>query len=303
MLPSLFISLALQLSVYLLFRRLGRSLKRSRVWTVSAVMLMTVPMVGTLYEVVTSGKPSVPLSEVVPFLASFLAVVASLGLVPIALLVDRSRDGQADEVTRINASLQSEIAQRRKAEEQLRTLSLTDELTGLYNRRGLLAMGEHQLKIARRTRRRLLVIYADLDNMKRINDRFGHMEGDAALIEAADVLREVFRESDIIARIGGDEFVILAVDSDGAPAEALINRIHQRCILANLRRAHPYVLAMSAGSTEFDPGEPTSLEELISRADRVMYAQKQSRQKRPIKKEVRKQAELELAYGSQKAAS
>ena len=108
-------------------------------------------------------------------------------------------------------------------------------------------MGGQQLKIARRAGRRLLLIYADLDNMKRINDKFGHMEGDAALIEAADVLREVFRESDIIARVGGDEFVILAVDTNGAPSEALINRIHQRCILANLKRAHPYVLAMSAG--------------------------------------------------------
>ena len=303
MLSGMLVSLALQLSVYLLFRRLGKSMKRPRVWTATAVMLMTVPMVGTIYEVLHSGKPPVPLSEVVPFLASFLGVAASLGLVPVAFLVDRFRDGQSDEVCRINASLQSEVAQRRRAEEQLRTLSLTDELTGLLNRRGLLTMGEHQLKVARRTRRRLLVIYADLDNMKRINDKFGHMEGDAALIEAADVLREVFRESDIIGRIGGDEFVILAVDSDGVPPEALINRVHQRCILANLRRAHPYVLAMSAGSTEFDPDEPVSLEELISGADRIMYTQKQSRQKRPIKEEVRKQAELDFAYGSQKAAS
>ena len=142
-------------------------------------------------------------------------------------------------------------------------------------------MGEQQLKIARRARRRLLLIYADLDNMKRINDKFGHMEGDAALIEAADVLREVFRESDIIARIGGDEFVILAVDSDGAPAEALINRIHQRCILTNLKRGRPYVLAMSAGSAEFDADQPTTLEELVAQADRAMYSEKQERQKRP----------------------
>ncbi|MEO0249590.1 MAG: GGDEF domain-containing protein [candidate division WOR-3 bacterium] len=278
-------------------------MKRPRAWTVTAVMLMTVPMLGTLYEVLNSGKAPVPVSELLPFLSSFLAATVSLGLVPVAFLVGRSHDAQESEVNRVNASLQSEIAQRKRAEEQLRTLSLTDELTGLLNRRGLFTMGEHQLKLARRTRRRLLVIYADLDNMKRINDKFGHMEGDAALIEAADVLREVFRESDIIGRIGGDEFVILAVNSDGVSPEVLINRINQRCILANLRKAHPYVLAMSAGSAEFDPGEPLSLEELISTADRIMYTQKQSRQKRPIKKEVRNQAELDFAYGSQKAAS
>jgi diguanylate cyclase (GGDEF)-like protein len=165
-------------------------------------------------------------------------------------------------------------------------------------------MGAHQLKLARRTRRRLLLIYADLDNMKRINDKFGHMEGDAALIEAADILRQVFRESDIIARIGGDEFVVLAVDSDGVTSETLINRIHQRCILANLKRAHPYVLAMSAGSAEFDPDQPTTLEELAAEADRAMYAVKQARQKRPRKGTVsEQQAELDLAYRSGKIAS
>jgi diguanylate cyclase (GGDEF)-like protein len=206
-------------------------------------------------------------------------------------------------VQEINAALQEEIVQRKKAEEQLRALSFTDELTGLFNRRGLLTMGEHQLKLARRTRRRLLLMYADLDNMKRINDQFGHIEGDAALIEAADILRQVFRESDIIARIGGDEFVILAVDSDGAQSETLINRIHQRCILANLKKARPYVLAMSAGSAEFDPDQPTTLEELVAQADRAMYAAKQERQKRPpVRKAARQQAELDLAYGSDKLA-
>ena len=166
-----------------------------------------------------------------------------------------------------------------------------------------MTMGEQQLKLARRTRRRLLLMYADLDNMKRINDRFGHMEGDAALIEAAAILREVFRESDIIARIGGDEFVILAVDSDGASPEVLINRIHQRCILANLKKARPYVLAMSAGSAEFDPDQPTTLEGLVAQADREMYTEKQKRQKRTPAKGAVKQAELDLAYVTGKIAS
>jgi diguanylate cyclase (GGDEF)-like protein len=304
MIPALFISATLQLSVFLLFRKLTRSMKRPRLWTTVALLLMAIPFSALIYQLMESHRAHIPLSDLLSLMGSFLATLASLGLVPVTYLVIRSREGQSGRVQEINASLQAEIAQRKKAEEQLRALSFTDELTGLFNRRGLLTMGEHQLKLARRTRRPLLLMYADLDNMKRINDKFGHMEGDAALIEAADILREVFRESDIIARIGGDEFVILAVDSDGAAAEALINRIHQRCILANLKKARPYVLAMSAGSAEFDPSQPATLEELGAQADRAMYTEKQKRQKRPpAKGAVKQQAELNLAYRSDKIAS
>jgi len=303
MIQVLLTSLALQLSVFLLFRRLGQRVKRPRLWTVTALGLMAVPFSGTVYQLVGPHAAYLPLPDLVSLVGTLVATLASLGLVPIAYLLLQSREGQGGEVSKINASLQAEIAQRKRAEEQLRALSFTDDLTGLFNRRGVLAMGEHQLKIARRTKRRLLLIYADLDNMKKINDKFGHIEGDAALVEAAGVLREVFRESDIVGRIGGDEFVVLAVDSDGVPPEALINRLHQRCILANLKRSHPYVLAMSSGSAEFNPDNPVTLEELIRQADRAMYAEKQTRQKRPLKKDVRQQAELGLAYGSSKIAS
>jgi diguanylate cyclase (GGDEF)-like protein len=303
MIQVLLTSLALQLSVFLLFRRLGQRMKRPVLWTVTALGLMAVPFSGTVYQLIGPHRAYLPLPDLVSLVGTLVATLGSLGLVPIAYLLIQSREGQGGEVSRINASLQAEIAQRKRAEEQLRALSFTDDLTGLFNRRGVLAMGEHQLKIARRTKRRLLLIYADLDNMKKINDKFGHVEGDAALAEAAGVLRDVFRESDIVGRIGGDEFVILAVDSDGVPPEALINRLHQRCILANLKRAHPYVLAMSSGSAEFNPDNPVTLEELIRQADRAMYAEKQARQKRPLKKEARQQAELGLAYGSNKISS
>jgi diguanylate cyclase (GGDEF)-like protein len=264
---------------------------------------MAIPSSGAIYQLLEPHKAYIPLPDLLLLMGSFFATLVSLGLIPVTYIIVRSREGQSGRVQEINASLQAEIVQRKKAEDQLRALSFTDELTGLFNRRGLLTMGEQQLKLARRTRRPLLLMYADLDNMKRINDKFGHIEGDAALIEAADILREVFRESDIIARIGGDEFVILAVDSDGAQSETLINRIHQRCILANLRKARPYVLAMSAGSAEFDPDQPNTLEGLVAQADQAMYAAKQGRQKRPpAKKAVRQQAELDLAYGSDKLA-
>ena len=115
----------------------------------------------------------------------------------------------------------------RQREEQLRMLSLSDELTGLYNRRGLFALGEHTMRIARRRGRRLGVIYVDVDGLKTINDRFGHAQGDEALRMVADVIRASIRESDVVGRIGGDEFVILAEDDTGV-TEDLVARLRRR---------------------------------------------------------------------------
>ena len=115
----------------------------------------------------------------------------------------------------------------RQREEQLRMLSLSDDLTGLYNRRGLFALGEHTMRIARRRARKLGVIYVDVDSLKTINDRFGHAQGDEALRLVADAIRASIRESDVVGRIGGDEFVILAEDDTGV-TEDLVARLRRR---------------------------------------------------------------------------
>src|SRR5437588_1422229 len=103
-----------------------------------------------------------------------------------------------------------DITERKRAEAALQSLSLVDELTGLYNRRGFLAVTEQHLAAIRRNKKMPVILYADLDGLKVINDSLGHHEGDRALVKAAEIFRETFRSSDIIARIGGDEFVVLA---------------------------------------------------------------------------------------------
>jgi len=114
-------------------------------------------------------------------------------LVSVALLLFLSRSSfKADRTMR---DLQ-------RAKEELRALSLTDELTGLYNRRGLYVLGDHQLKLAVRRKKGIYMLYADLDNLKEINDSYGHQEGDKALSVIASILRSAYRESDVIARIG-----------------------------------------------------------------------------------------------------
>jgi len=169
------------------------------------------------------------------------------------------------------------LADRQRVLEELRTLSLSDELTGLYNRRGFFILAEQQIKIARRSGRRLLLVSADLDGLKGINDGFGHHEGDRALADAAQILRETFRESDIIGRIGGDEFVVLITDRPDVGPEVLARRLRDNVARHNSRLNRPYPFSISAGIVAVDPEHPLSLTELLVRADQAMYADKRSR--------------------------
>jgi diguanylate cyclase (GGDEF)-like protein/PAS domain S-box-containing protein len=164
----------------------------------------------------------------------------------------------------------------RQREEQLRMLSLTDELTGLYNRRGLFALGEHTLRIARRRARGLGVIYVDVDGLKAVNDRFGHAQGDEALRTVADVIRASTRESDVAGRVGGDEFVILVEDEPAVTAD-LLHRLRRRVERANSKGGRPLQLSLSLGAVDWEPGDRATLQELIERADQRMYDDKRDR--------------------------
>jgi diguanylate cyclase (GGDEF)-like protein len=170
------------------------------------------------------------------------------------------------------------IAERKKMEDEIRTLATIDSLTGLYNRRGFLPLAEQQLKISERTKKWLILIFLDLDDMKKINDTWGHLEGDKALTEAAMVLNKVFRESDIIARIGGDEFAVLAQETSKAYPNILINRLHQHLDNFNVEKDRRYDLSMSFGLVEYDPENPCSLDDLMSQADVRMYDQKRKKE-------------------------
>ncbi len=171
----------------------------------------------------------------------------------------------------------SDITERREAEEALKTLSLKDDLTDLYNRRGFFTLAEQGLKTALRMGTEILLIYGDLDNMKGINDTFGHKEGDQALVAISQILKKTFRESDIIARIGGDEFVILAMNSLETSAEKLINRFELALNDHPLLQRRPYKISLSLGIAWFDPQNPCTLDVLLAQADKLMYENKQKK--------------------------
>lgn len=168
---------------------------------------------------------------------------------------------------------------RQRMMAELRGLSLVDELTGLNNRRGFVALAQQQWKIAKRSGRGMVLLFADMDGLKEINDTLGHHEGDRALIAVAESFRSMFREADIVARLGGDEFAVLAVDAREEHAELLVARLQASLDLRNAEGSAPYILSMSVGVVAYDPQQPCSLEELVARADAAMYEQKKAKRR------------------------
>jgi diguanylate cyclase (GGDEF)-like protein len=160
---------------------------------------------------------------------------------------------------------------------EMEQLALTDELTGLRNRRGFLVLADQALRMARRTRARCALVYVDLDGLKRVNDTRGHAAGDALIADAAKVLDQVFRESDVVARVGGDEFAVFAVLDEHDGAEALNARLAAAIDRFNAQAVRTMRASMSIGIEGLRSNSDTPLDVLLSRADRAMYERKRTR--------------------------
>jgi diguanylate cyclase (GGDEF)-like protein/PAS domain S-box-containing protein len=168
----------------------------------------------------------------------------------------------------------ADLTERQKQQEELRSLSLIDELTGLLNRRGFLTVAQQTLNLAQRLEGPLLLIFADLDGMKSINDNFGHCEGDRALVDTAEILRKTYRDSDILARLGGDEFTVLAMGNSVKDADVLARRLQSKVDAHNNGGHRPYRLSISMGIVPYNVAKRQSIVELLARADEAMYANK-----------------------------
>jgi diguanylate cyclase (GGDEF)-like protein len=177
-------------------------------------------------------------------------------------------------------------ARRKQAETQLQELTLTDDLTGLRNRRGFFFLTEQEFKLARnkRTGIHLWLIYADLDGLKKINDRLGHDVGSQAIVQTAEVLKGTFRESDIIARLGGDEFVVLAVGNVADSGTVMQARLQDNLRGYNVREKLPYRLSLSIGIVRVDTERAASIEEVLKQADQAMYEDKRSKKEKQSSK-------------------
>jgi two-component system cell cycle response regulator len=167
------------------------------------------------------------------------------------------------------------ISRWKRKHEKLMTEALTDELTGLFNRRGFLTLAEQQRKVANRSKKGMSLLYVDLDGMKAINDKHGHDVGDQALIDTATILKDSFRESDIIARMGGDEFaVLIAKPCEERVEHILVNHIERTLKKYNRKSNQDYDLLLSMGVAHYDPENQCSIDDLIKQADELMYEEK-----------------------------
>jgi len=160
-------------------------------------------------------------------------------------------------------------------------LATLDELTNISNRRGFMMLAEHNLRLCARQNIPASLVFMDLDKFKQINDTFGHTEGDRVLAVVADQLKNTFRHSDIYARMGGDEFVILLPDTPKKTTEMIVEKF-RRSLAEHNREAHSgYDIVFSYGIVEFSPEKHGSIDALLKDGDLLMYERKQS--KRPKK--------------------
>ena len=197
-----------------------------------------------------------------------------------ALAVEASRADLEDrvqrrtvELARSNEQLEQEVTERRAVQKELHRLTVTDDLTGLLNRRGFFMLGGQQLRSTQRVGRPLNVVMFDLNHLKRINDSGGHVAGDAALKELAEALTSCFRTSDVVARISGDEFAVTQIGTgDGTPDVSIARLRRQLATLEPVAGGLP--ISVAAGWSTSDELDPPTLEALLDMADRRMYADK-----------------------------
>lgn len=175
-----------------------------------------------------------------------------------------------------------DVTEKKQMEDKLKTLSVTDELTGLYNRRGFFTLSEQQFKVSKRLGKNMILFFTDMDGLKWVNDNIGHKEGDKVLVVFARILKNTFRESDIIGRLGGDEFAVLALSTGFTNPELLIKRLNSAVDSYNAREKLPYRICFSIGFVEYDPMSHNSLEELVSIADDLMYSEKKRKKERGL---------------------
>ena len=179
-----------------------------------------------------------------------------------------------EEQNKAKRNLESSLNQFIKDNSVLDAMAKTDELTGLYNRRGFLEYANNEIVNPENAGKKALICYCDMDNLKYVNDKFGHDDGDFALREIANILKDAFREKDIIGRMGGDEFIVFALTQTSDYEKQIKQRIDNITKRHNDEAGKPYPIEMSTGICEFNCDVDVDIHEIIDKADEKLYKEK-----------------------------
>jgi len=212
--------------------------------------------------------------------AADVPIVILTGIADDQLAAENARAGVQDYLLKSEINGDILVRSLRYAMERSRllaeakALSIRDDLTGLFNRRGFLGAAEQQLKTASRLGEPVLLLFADVDGMKECNDEYGHAHGDRLLQKAARTLRRTFRESDVLGRLGGDEFAILSLANGQGDSRAIVARLQRNIEAENADDSQPVPLSLSVGLAFSDPRSGARLDDLMEQADAWMYDHK-----------------------------
>jgi len=231
-------------------------------------------------DIVLPGMKGLELAERAHRLRPEMSIIVTTGFIDNFSYDEAIAAGAADFIKKPFSLNELMIRIRHvRLQERLRQMTITDELTGLPNRRGFFVLAEQQLRSAQRSGGTLVLLFGDLDGFKKINDSLGHRAGDEALCAMADIFRQSYRDSDIIARMGGDEFAILLVNPTDRGVKAAQDRLQQNLDQFNSRENGAYQLKVSIGTAEFGPAELGSIDAMMRLADERMYAEKERNKK------------------------
>lgn len=183
-----------------------------------------------------------------------------------------------NKVNSLATAMEKEMESQKPTQEEMKALPLRDEHTGLYNRYGFIHLAEQYLKPLSRDNTIAYIFYADIDNMKQINDTYGHQEGDSVIEIVADILQDICNEPDLVARIGDDEFVVLPVGVTESDIKLISSRLQEKFDKVNSTSGKEYTISISYGVAEYNPAAPCSIEDLLTRSENLMYKQKKGKQ-------------------------
>ncbi|MCJ7679871.1 MAG: sensor domain-containing diguanylate cyclase [Candidatus Aminicenantes bacterium] len=194
------------------------------------------------------------------------------------ILVDITDQRESENKLKIAlVELERANMERQKMIKRLENLSLLDDLTGLYNRRGFYVAAKSEMIKSHQDGNRLFLLYLDLDHLKKINDTWGHQTGDQALVRFVEILKSTFRKSDVMGRMGGDEFAVIAIESMPDLPELLLDRVNKNMISLNETKKYSFTLALSSGTARYNPADPITIDDLLKKADAEMYKTKNAK--------------------------